>query len=612
MVRLRSATKSAAAFDNINATSVEIKATPAKYARKDLRKRKFAGEPDSSPDPLTSPDINSIAAPETPFIGRLYPSLDIVVTEAQTDDSSGLYPSLNTAKTPRLSKIPTLAPTARKRSRFEREQNAVADAESQPGNRSNSGVPALGEFEFKFSEGLEEHGKKILEELKVPAAAIRAQMPVTPTGSYDVSRRIAPATTKKRRFDDAHRQEFDKMESIATHYAARRTPENTVRTPEEPPNVQRRDKIEGKLDDREAPASPSPVKNKAMFDMQRAINGITPLFQRTDASTGLTEKTARLGRLTIGGGATITPMKSGLMKPPATVSRMGMMKTFGTGAPIKKVIPVIPKPTASAESTPSAISPINQMQLDQVGVTRASKTPSTPAKSKNISLYGASQVTTPNTVAVPTFSFAALKGFENGTVTPKTSKVLRPPMASGGAFTFRAGSSGLGFRRLSDMHDSIRRLESLPAPPVGILATPRVTENGPLGMDDPFMGEGKRRLTAMEARNLAPETPVGATPMKFMKRKDLNPHAGQESGLPGRKRLRFDESIMPDEMDIDKPDCPPTVCPGTVKKQVGLLDKGKRLLTRTRLNMLATPRKRVSTLGGTGMTANSKGKPRWR
>ncbi|KAF8470574.1 hypothetical protein BDZ91DRAFT_542157 [Kalaharituber pfeilii] len=294
-------------------STVGATATPAKIetavtpARKALRKtpntrkskadmNKLSAMIDRASTPNQSNTIDAILDPssEQPIkqdeehkpTEPLHPSLD----------SKLLYPDLS-SKTPTKRRGLAAATTSKKvitrRSLPATEGNPVTPTRPT----DNSTVPKTTTFEFKFSAGLEEAGKKVLEELKISSSAFLAQMKEeaknndAAAASGTVSTALSgKSTSKRRRFSDVHKKQFDRMPSIADRYSAKRvkpvTPIHKKPDPSElksqkPPKTLKRKSIQ-KIDDStiENPFKPPATLNS---DSEIANPDDSPLPSRKKA-----------------------------------------------------------------------------------------------------------------------------------------------------------------------------------------------------------------------------------------------------------------------------------------------------------------------------------------
>jgi len=476
-----------------------------------------------------SSKLNSNATPATtleyPSLAKLeYPSL----AKVQHPDIPLTTPKAN-------SRIPTYAATTGKKlgnlsERLEDEAMALV----KPAQKLK--VPSTG-FEFRVIKT----GEKKVEELVPSVPPATAATPV---------RQIAKK--RSRRFSDAHRRQFEKMESITMHYAAKRTPKQPV-TIEKMPRGVKRTKSRAELGDRGPPSSPSPVKMPVEGPRNAKDDGSSPM-KRTKISAVNEEKTTlpskpsgipRLG---------MTPMK-GFKKRPATVAKISMggilnltpatrLASFvqASGTPSKIPSAVTTPVVEDTDSAPSTAAPLN----------RHTKLPS---------------IDTPK----------------------KETNPLAPPKTDG--FTFRSKGAGIGYKRLSDMHSLNYNLDKgTPTAPTPLLTPMKMSA------EDPFVGMARR--AAMEW------APVAAAPAE--KRKA--PHSDDDSGDNGagdgeamdtvqesgaRKRLKFAPAEEPTAKATEAKEAM-TVAAGTpVMKKKSLMNRGKAILLRSRLNMLAAPKRRV-------------------
>ena len=342
------------------------------------------------------------------------------------------------------------------------------------------------------------------------------------------------------------------MESITTHYAAKRTPKQPV-TIEKMPRGVKRTKSRAELGDRGPPSSPSPVKMPLEGPRNAKDDGSSPM-KRTKISAVNEEKTIlpskpsgipRLG---------MTPMK-GFKKRPATVAKISMggrlnltpatrLASFvqASGTPSKIPSAVTTPVVEDTDSAPSTAAPLN----------RHTKLPS---------------IDTPK----------------------KETNPLAPPKTDG--FTFRSKGAGIGYKRLSDMHSLNYNLnKSTPTAPTPLLTPMKMSA------EDPFVGIARRK--AMEW------VPVAAAPAE--KRKA--PHSDDDSGGNGaedgeamdtvqesgaRKRLKFAPAEEPTAKATEAKEATMVAAGTPAMKKKSLMSRGKAILLRSRLNMLAAPKRRV-------------------
>lgn len=386
-------------------------------------------------------------------------------------------------------------------------------------------------------------GEKKVEELVPPVSSATAAV-VTPV------RQIAKK--KSRRFSDAHRRQFEKMESITTHYAAKRTPKQPV-TIEKMPRGVKRTKSRAELGDRGPPSSPSPVKMPVEGPRNAKDDSGSPM-KRTKISavneekTTLTSKPSGIPRLGM------TPMK-GFKKRPATVAKISMGGRLNL-TPATRLASLV-----QAGATPSKIpSAITTPVVEDTDLA-------------------------PNTAALLN---RHTKLPSIGTPKKETNP-LAPPKTDG--FTFRSKGDGIGYKRLSDMHSLNYNLnKGTPTAPTPLLTPMKMSA------EDPFVGMARR--AAIEW------TPVAAAPAE--KRKA--PHSDgdndgndagdgevidtvQESGA--RKRLKFAPAEEPIAKATEAKEATAVAAGAPAMKKKSLMNRGKAMLLRSRLNMLAAPKRRV-------------------
>lgn len=493
-----------------------------------------------------------------------------------------------------------------------------------------------GGFGFKFSNGLAMQGRKLLNGLtgrKTPAAAPAA--PATPATPAPPPPAVSPTEStetqdspepprgsqteprplkKKKRFSDIHRQQFAKMDSISTHYAAKRvtpnqpkvsappsdiTPKNTVQTPEMAPKGIKRSKSQAVLSDREIPVSPSPVKAQQPRMPDHDDRDSPVKRQKLDASAAaaLRKKPTKIARFAPS--VTSTPMKG--MRPPTAPSTVAG-GTLGRGLFFKapgstRRMPAFPRPVSNFNLTPATTLSATP-----------SKIPTTPGRATGLrnrapATAGGSKLNTminfAEAVASTTPSSAAAVISPDhqpmDLATPPTKSTPPTTTTTVGGFTFRSRGSGLGFGALSEIHQKKMELPRF----AGGAATPKVTENDPVGVEDPFAHV--MQGVTWEEKSDDVMWAIGSTPVaKSNKRKDADDTEDEDEEMvsgpsPARKKLRFNtasgreekEEMMEDAKSAEKPP-PPTLAQAVAKAKAG---------RKRRLNYLATPKKRVSGAG---------------
>jgi len=176
-------------------------------------------ERDETPEQSSTID----ALMETPAPATAQPSLypDLAALTA----NANLYPALSMeSKTPARRRLYAPITTAKKgkgkgKGKAAAGRKSLATQTVLPVTPTkpidNSTVPKTTTFEFKFSAGLEEAGKKVLEELKLSSVALQAHMKdeaVKRAEGLESGEEAAgtPAPTKGRRFSAEHRKQFSK------------------------------------------------------------------------------------------------------------------------------------------------------------------------------------------------------------------------------------------------------------------------------------------------------------------------------------------------------------------------------------------------------------------
>ena len=109
-----------------------------------------------------------------------------------------------------------------------KQSNSLATLQGTP-TKASSGVQSPNvSFAFNREQSLElsPAAKRIMEETREEAARIREQMIASSEGAQDnqdmTTRKIATPKSRKGRFSDAHKAQFSKMDSIASHPSVRR------------------------------------------------------------------------------------------------------------------------------------------------------------------------------------------------------------------------------------------------------------------------------------------------------------------------------------------------------------------------------------------------------
>ncbi|KAG0644462.1 hypothetical protein HOY80DRAFT_27220 [Tuber brumale] len=514
----------------------------------------------------------SMASPVTPQsaldrIAEASSKLNSNATPATTLDYPSLakleYPSLDKVHHPEIplttpksnSRIPTYAATTGKKlGNFSEEvQDEATTTPIKPAPKLK--VPSTG-FEFRVIKT----GEKKVEEFAPPISPATAAAAATPA---------RPIVKKSRRFSDVHRRQFEKMESITTHYAAKRTPKQPV-TIEKMPRGVKRTKSRAELCDRGPPSSPSPVKMVVEGPRNAEGDGGSPM-KRTKISAVNEETTSKPSGIPRLG---TTPMK-GFKKRPATVAKISMGGRLNL-TPATRLASLV-QAGATPSKIPSAIATPVVEDTDSAASTAAQ----------------------PNRcIRLPS------------TDTPKKeTNLLAPPKTDG--FTFRSKGAGINYKRLSDMHSLNYNLsKDTPTAPTPLLTPMKMSA------EDPFVGIARRA-----AAEWAPVTTVPANKRKA-------PHSDSGDGGSGtgdgedvdtvqeggaRKRLKFGPAEEPTAKAKEVKEAT-TVAAGTPVKKKSLMNRGKAALLRSRLNMLAAPKRRVEkdAEGNRGKKDKDAGRIRWK
>jgi hypothetical protein len=164
----------------------------------------------------------------------------------------------------------------------------------------------------------------------------------------------------------------------------------------------------------------------------------------------------------------------------------------------------------------------------------------------------------------------------------KPAREIKIPATVGG-FTFRSKGVPGGFKRLSDMHalNYHKKAEHGTPAPASLLNTPME-----ICTEDPFMNASRR--VARER-----------TPIKAVKRKaedELEKEGEEEEKKDdeggARKKLKFEASGEKEEEGKKVEGMEGMQTPAK-KTKGGIFSRGKAILMKSRLHMLATPKKRV-------------------
>ena len=515
-----------------------------------------------------------------------YPALGLDSLDTPIAGPNGLYPSLENVapKTP-TSGIPVAAPatTARKATQPP-PPSAFADSLGSPTMPGAfGGVAGRSDFTFDFPFKLGEYGRKRVSDIKDRAREICAKMepgPSTPAHAPPTPAQRAATTGRRSRFSDMHKRQFERMESIATHYAAKR---NKVATPQNPQKGIKRTQSQVTLEEKSLPPTPSPVKKQAEPEVRRSKR------TKIEPVSSFASKISRLAgtpNAKLGGSARSTPASDAR----AAVSKRAIN--------MKKPLPALPQ---------LAVEPSVRLVPPSLNGRAPPKTPTTPLPNRGLHNLAPATV-----AAAPKFALQA-KPPASSSTTPGNSN--SPYKSIAGAMTEARPRVMKQLRKLRDM--AAKESDKLASPRMGGRLSPiKVTET--VDLEDPFGSDrpGKRwgfqpppGNPTMPAFPKAPDhdpnqssprrasglnTLLSALSPRKRKSGDQQTDDGQvaEGGeqSPVRKKLRFDG------MNVEE-----------------MKGKGKILLDKARLEFLATPKKKIDRIRGTKSTAKkSAHKPAWK
>ncbi|KAI5804571.1 hypothetical protein EDC01DRAFT_643926 [Geopyxis carbonaria] len=594
MARLRSAVNKA------KETGASIAANISESSSKLIQSAKPAGRKNDEDD--ASATLNKtqsvrksrMPVPKTPTKPITYPSLakfefetTATALEIELPHSLARTPTTSSIPSPKRTKsVKTLAPPV----------ISEECTNLMPGSFS---PPKSSTFDFKFSTGLGERGKKILDDLKESAAAIRAQMPTTPKSKTMVTG--AATTGQHKRFQDIHEKQFSRMDSIANHYAAKRTPVKFGDAPPQTPQKSvKRSQLQAKLDDKPLPIIPSPSPQKKSAE-------IGP-----EMMDGSRMKRAKIEKVPSPPTSQINVFQRGSMgrrQISKTASRIGAAVTASERRRVsgtKKPLPALPK----------AMKPSVRLVPESPAGTMTSRIPVTPSRFENKPNFA------PATVAAPKFhlpdiprelTMPDVPRHEPGASLPKKVTLSLSPKKSTtiGNFTFKAKAAGhSSFKRLSEIHSHAMSSAAQRMPGAGknTVMSPGFTESS--AIDDPFGGTERRtaREWGMQSPSkIASKFLAAATPRR--KRKELDSDESEEEDIKGtvatplkqqtgppRKRQKFDDAIAKNK-EIAK----------------DAIARGKNAI-KSRLDALATPKRRTERVrkNAAPQSARALRKPTWR
>ena len=513
-----------------------------------------------------------------------YPALDLAPLDAE------LYPSLENVapKTPTPG-IPVAAPaatTARKATQPPFPPSAFADSLGSPTMPGAfGGAAGRSDFTFDFPFKLGEYGRKRVGDIKDRAREICAKMepgPSTPAHAPPTPAQRAATTGRRSRFSDMHKRQFERMESIATHYAAKR---NKVATPQNPQKGIKRTQSQATLEEKSLPPTPSPVKKQPEPEVRRSKR------TKIEPVSSFASKISRLA------GTPKTNAGGAARPPPASDARAAVSRRVLN---MKKPLPALPQ--LAAEPSVRLVPP-------SLNGRAPPKTPATPPP-PNRALHNLAPATV---AAAPKF---ALQQQPKPPGTPAPSSTTTPGNSNSpyksiaGAMTEARPRVVKQLRKLRDM--ATKESDKLASPRMGgggrlspIKVTEAVDLEDPFGSDRPGKGWAFQPPPAMPAFPKAPvhdpsqSSPRRASALNALlsalsprKRKsgDQQNDDGQAEQSPVRKRLRFDG------MNVEE-----------------MKGKSKILLDKARLEFLATPKKKIDRIRGTKSTAKkSARKPAWK
>jgi hypothetical protein len=252
------------------------------------------------------------------------------------------------------------------------------------------GVPGnASDFAFSFSSELGEYGRKVLEEVKDKARDIRTKMetdPITPPSHLVRSPSKQAVTTgrRKTRFSDAHREQFAKMESIADHYAVKKT---KVVTPQNPQKGVKRTQSQATLEEKSLPPTPSPVKKQP--DQNLAMQQQGGRRSKRVKIDPVSSFSAKIGSIVA------TPKNAS--KPTTSAARTAAARR------VNRPLPALPR-TAGIEPTVKLVPSTIPRTPSKIPVTPSSRrllniAPATVAAAPKFSLSKIPQTATPKAAA---------------------------------------------------------------------------------------------------------------------------------------------------------------------------------------------------------------------
>jgi hypothetical protein len=473
-----------------------------------------------TPSFASSFDAPSITTPSKrpEATDELYPTLTPRANVTSTPQAQTSTPS-NNQSTPKANPVTpqtgiplpisaTTMKTAKKAAKAElAERLGMTTVTSTPSYT----VPSSAEFNFE-TIGLSEDARKMLEEVQAKAMGIKEQMMAQ--GGLATPRQQPPgtpsrATTVKKRFDDIHKKQFDKMDSISDHYAAKRK----ATTPANPQKGIKRSQSQAKLEDKREAPTPSPVKQQPETGRKAKkarVEPVSSFASKLGKVTGLggtpLRKSARAVLLedaedagsageaqaeaeeeeeeeaeptTIETPRLLNRFQGLLGKAPATSGRAAVARRVSMG---RKSMPALPRP-ANGIVTSNADTP----KLPPTDVT-----PTSPSKT-GISKLPRSAAATPSrsNAIIPAVAPATIAAAPRFSLVPAT--ISRPSFhpTTSGAATPAGKRQSLMFPKTEPRNRIQVLKDNEPSVRVGVLSPIKLTET--VNLDDPFSSDPNDR-----------------------------------------------------------------------------------------------------------------------
>jgi hypothetical protein len=491
--------------------------------------------------------------------------------------------------------VPTAVKTSRK----------AAPATSMPGA---FGVPS--DFAFDFKSELGEYGRKILEEVKDKARDYRAQMendPITPPShlARSPSKQSVTTTRRKTRFSDVHREQFAKMESIADHYAVKKT---KLVTPQNPQKGIKRTQSQATLDGKSPARTPSPVKKQR--DQELAMQQEEGRRSKRVKMDPVSSFSAKIGSI-----VTTPKNKSGPLTSAARTA---------AASRIARPLPALPR-AVGIEPTVKLV-PSNMPRSP-------SKIPVTPSfRRLNIA---------PATVgAAPKFSLSKIPQTAAPKAAANAPSVDTPEKSKAGITMGGLKPKAVeNIKKSGDITSTASDKMSLPRTHTGVLSPVKITET--VALEDPFASSDLRQNSNCKDWGFVAPAGNPVMPELFPKVPTHEPWSKstkpQVSALPApapapapavnkdsKKRKDMDSASAEDGKDDDDATIDECATPARKKARFApaaaaaqgvknVMEKGRALIDKARLDFLATPKRRLEKPRG-AKSAVKKGakKPTWK